>query len=138
MDRVTLDAYLFFDGTCREAMQFYQGIFGGELQMQTYDEVPGDFPGKEQMKGKIMHASLRGGEVNLMASDSRDKTLGTGKIELSLSGDDEAKLRRIFQGLSAGGTVKSSLKKEFWGDTFGSLSDRFGIDWMVNISAKKE
>jgi len=138
MNRVALDAYLFFDGTCREAMEFYEGIFGGELRMQTYDEVPGDMPGKEHLKGKIVHASLMGGDVSLMASDTHDKTLGTGKIELSLSGYDDEKLRKIFQGLSAGGKTRSPLKKEFWGDTFGALTDRFGVDWMVNIAVKKE
>ncbi len=138
MDKVALDAYLFFDGTCREAMGFYKNVFGGDLEMQTYDEVPGDISGKERMKGKIIHASLRGGEVTLMGSDTHDKMLGAGKIELSLSGNDEETLRKIFDGLSAGGRVKSPLQKEFWGDTFGSLTDKFGIDWMVNIAAKKE
>ncbi|HEY3248694.1 MAG TPA: VOC family protein [bacterium] len=138
MDNVTLDAYLFFEGNCRPAMEFYKGIFGGQLDVQTYDEVPAEMPGREQMKGKVIHARLAGGDVNLMASDTHDKTLGTGKIELSVSGDDEAKLRKIFDGLSAGGKVSSPLKKEFWGDTFGSLTDKFGIGWMVNITAKKE
>lgn len=138
MDKVALDAYLFFEGTCREAMEFYKGVFGGTLQVQTYDEVPGDMPGKEQMKGKIVHASLTGGDVNLMASDTRGKPLGTGKIELSLSGDDDQKLRKIFAGLSADGKVKTPLEKQFWGDTFGTLTDKFGIDWMVNINAKRE
>ncbi len=63
MDKVALEAYLFFDGTCREAMGFYKNVFGGNLEMQTYDEVPGDMLRKERMKGKIIHASLRGGEV---------------------------------------------------------------------------
>jgi PhnB protein len=138
MDKVSLDPYLFFDGACREAMEFYKGVFGGDLQVQTYGEVPGDTPGKEQMKGKVIHASLRGGDANLMASDTHDKTLGKGKIELSISGEDEPKLRKIFDGLSAGGQVSSPLKKEFWGDTFGSLTDKYGIGWMVNINAKKE
>ena len=138
MDKVTLDAYLFFDGTCGQAMEFYQEIFGGELRMQTYDEVPDDMLGKEEMKGKIIHASLMGGGVNLMASDAHEKSLGTGKIELSLSGYDDEKLRKIFQALSAGGQVKSPLRKEFWGDTFGTLTDGFGVDWMVNIAVKKE
>ncbi len=138
MENVILDAYLFFEGNCREAMEFYKGVFGGTLDMQPYDEIPGDMPGKAEMKGKIIHARLAGGDVNLMASDTRDKMLGAGKIELSLSGVDEARLRKMFDGLSAGGKVKSPLKKEYWGDTFGSLRDKFGVDWMVNITAKKE
>jgi PhnB protein len=138
MANVSLDPYLFFDGNCREAMEFYKKVFGGDLTVQTYDEVPGDMPGKEQMKGKVIHASLRGGDASLMASDSRDEALAGGKIQLSISGEDEPRLRKIFDGLAAGGKVSSPLKKEFWGDTFGSLTDKYGIGWMVNINAKKD
>ena len=137
MEQVTLNPYLFFAGNCRAAMEFYKGVFGGTLSVQTYDEVPGEK--SEAMKGKVIHASLMNGEVDLMASDSPDSDrLGTGKISLSVSGTDERKLRTIFDGLSAGGKVNSPLKKEFWGDIFGTLSDKFGVDWMVNIAARKE
>jgi PhnB protein len=137
MDGVTLNPYLFFGGNCREAMEFYKGVFGGTLTVQTYDEAPPSAHA-EGMKGKVMHASLMGGAVELMASDSpAPDRLGSGKISLSVSGSDGPKLRQIFSGLSAGGTVASPLKKEFWGDTFGALKDRFGVDWMVNISAPK-
>lgn len=137
MGNVALNAYLFFAGNCREAMEFYRDIFGGTLQVQTYDEVPGETA--EAMKGKVIHASLMGGEVDLMASDSPDSArLGTGKVSLSLSGTDEQRLRTMFDSLSADGNVNYPLKKEFWGDIFGTLTDRFGVDWMVNISASKE
>lgn len=136
MGNVVLNAYLFFTGNCREAMEFYKDIFGGTLKVQTYDEVPGQ---PEAMEGKVIHASLMEGDVDLMASDSPlPGHLGTGKISLSLSGTDENKLRDVFDRLSEGGKVNSPLKKEFWGDTFGMLSDKFGVDWMVNISAAKE
>jgi PhnB protein len=136
MDKVILHPYLFFAGNCREAMEFYKNIFGGELTIQAFDDIPGDTP--EDMKGKIMHARLSGGDVELMASDSQAASPEARKIELSLSGMDEAKLSKIFDGLSAGGKVKSSLKKEFWGDIFGSLTDKYNIDWMVNIISKKD
>lgn len=136
MGNVTLNAYLFFAGNCREAMEFYRNIFGGTLKIQTYDEVPGQ---PEAMEGKVIHASLMDGDVDLMASDGpTPDRLGTGKISLSLSGTDEEKLRTVFDSLSARGKVTSPLKKEFWGDTFGVLTDKFGVDWMVNISAAKE
>lgn len=134
---VALDPYMFFAGNCREAMEFYESIFGGTLKIQTYDEAPGEQ--SEAMKGKVMHASLMDGEVNLMASDSSNPdSLGTGKISLSLSGVDEEKLRAMFDRLGAGGNVSYPLKKEFWGDTFGTLTDKFGVDWMVNIAAAKQ
>ena len=136
MVKVTLNPYLFFDGNCREAMEFYKGVFGGTLNVMTYDEAPGQQAGA--MKGKVMHASLTEGDADLMASDSpQPDRSGTGKISLSLSGTDEQRLRSIFDRLAGGGKVTSPLKKEFWGDTYGSLTDRFGVEWMVNITAPK-
>lgn len=136
MDSVFLDVYLFFKGDCREAMEFYKGIFGGELTIQTYSDAGmEDF---ELGKEKIMHARLEGGLVKLMASDTAKASPKAAKISLSLGGTDETKLREAFEKLSQNGEVQSELKKEFWGDIYGSLSDKFGIEWMVNIAAKKE
>lgn len=86
MSNINLDPYIFFSGNCREAMEFYKSIFGGELTVQTVDEGP-DFPGKEEMKGQIMHALLEG-DVRLMGSDSTKASPAAKKIELSLSGDE--------------------------------------------------
>jgi PhnB protein len=132
MASVNLDPYLFFKGNCREAMEFYKSIFGGELTVSTFGEA---MPNEPEMKDKIMHAMLSGGDVKLMASDTREASEKTAKIELSLSGDDEQKLTGYFEKLSAAGKIKSPLKKESWGDTFGQFQDKYGIDWMVNISA---
>lgn len=132
MGNIVLNAYLFFAGDCCEAMEFYRDIFGGTLKVQTYDEVPGQ---PEAMEGKVIHASLMDGDVDLMASDSPfPHQIATGKISLALSGTDEQKLRTAFDKLGAGGKVNSPLKKEFWGDTFGMLKDKFGVDWMVSIA----
>lgn len=136
MDKVTLHPYLFFAGNCREAMEFYKNIFGGELKMQTYSEAPGN--SDESMKDKIMHAYLAGGDIELMASDSESASPATRKVELCLGGTDEAKLRKIFDGLSEGGNVKYPLKKEFWGDIFGTLTDKYGVDWMTSITTEKQ
>ncbi|HXR50488.1 MAG TPA: VOC family protein [Verrucomicrobiae bacterium] len=134
MSDITLDPYLFFSGNCREAMEFYKSVFGGELSIQTF----GDVPGTEAVnKDQIMHANLDGGAVKLFGSDSSKASERAAKIELTIGGSDEAKLTDIFNALSDGGTVKTPLKKEFWGDTFGQLTDKFGIDWMVNIAAPK-
>ena len=134
MSNVTLDAYLFFTGNCREAMEFYQSVFGGELTFNTFDEMEGEHA--EKMKGKIMHANLQGGEINLMASDSSRDKYEVSRISLSLSGTDEDKLRPLFDKLAEGGTDITPLKKESWGDVFGSFTDKFGIDWMMNIGPK--
>lgn len=117
-------------------MEFYKTVFGGELTMQTMGEAPIDMP-KGATKDQIMHAQLEGGEVRLMASDSTIASPKAAKIELSLSGPDEVKLHKIFDELAKGGKVNMPLEKQFWGDTFGMLSDKYGVDWMVNISAKQ-
>src|SRR4051812_14672577 len=98
MASVNLDPYLFFKGNCREAMEFYKSIFGGELTVSTFGEA---MPNEPEMKDKIMHAMLSGGDVKLMASDTREASEKTAKIELSLSGDDEQKLTGYFEKLSA-------------------------------------
>ena len=133
MSEVTLHPYIFFKGQCREAMEFYKQVFGGELTFQTYGEVPG---ATDADKEKIMHAMLEGGDAKLFASDTSEAADKTAKIELTLGGSDEPKLKKIFADLSEGGTVTAELKKEFWGDTFGKLTDKFGVDWMFNIAAK--
>jgi PhnB protein len=135
MSNITLDPYIFFRGNCREAMEFYKGIFGGELSLQTYKEV--NMGGPEEAD-KLMHAALRGGAASLYGSDTEQASEKAAKVSLCLGGDDEAKLTEIFEGLSDGADVRQPLKKEFWGDTFGSLVDKFGVEWMVNIAGKKE
>ena len=122
---MTLDPYLFFTGNCNEAMEFYKGIFGGEHDISPNADGVG-----------IMHAYLHGGDVVIMASDSdRTTPYETCQISLSLSGNDTEKITGAFHKLAEGGKITSDLKVESWGDTFGGVTDKFGIDWMVNISA---
>jgi PhnB protein len=133
MANVSLEPYIFFKGNCREAMEFYKEVFGGKLDMSTVGDSP-DVPGMNGVdKNWIMHSSLSGGDIKLMASDSTKASDRAAKVELSLGGTDEAHMRKIFDGLSEGGTVKMPLEKQFWGDTFGMLSDKFGVDWNMNI-----
>lgn len=123
----TLDAYIYFTGNCREAMTFYQQIFGGELSVLDNPEAP----------GKVMHSRLSGGLIPLMSSDGdRTEPYPPSFISLNISGSNEQKLRAIFDALSEGGTVVFPLKKEFWGDIFGSLTDKYGVDWQVSISQR--
>ncbi len=137
MDKIELVPYIFFTGNCREAMEFYKNIFGGELELMAYDDMPGDSPGKAEMTGKIMNASLTASEVVIRASDTQNASPETKKVELCLTGSNEPKLREIFESLAEGGNVKNPLKKEFWGDIFGQLTDQYGVDWMMNIAATK-
>ncbi len=135
MNDILVNPYLFFKGTAGEAMEFYKSIFGGELKLSGYDEIPGPTPAG--LEGKLMHADLRGGVITLMASDTLQASPKSAKVTISLSGNDEDKLTAIFNQLSNGAEVESPLKKEAWGDTFGQLTDKYGVDWMVNINAPK-
>lgn len=138
MDNIELAPYIFFKGNCQEAMEFYQKIFGGELQTQTNDQTPKDIQQQmgvnDQNRYQIMHARLDGGLATLLGSDTSGASPEAKKITLSLNGSSEEKLREIFDKLSAGGKIAFPLEKMFWGDVFGSLTDKFGVEWMVNIS----
>jgi PhnB protein len=140
MSDLALDVYIYYQGNCREAMTFYKDIFGGELTLTTYGDTP-----KQASEGigevkpdNIMHSVLEGGDIKLMGSDTEKASKDAAKIDLSLGGSDETKLRDIFSKLAEGGEVHQPLSKMFWGDTFGSLSDKFGINWMMNITSAKE
>jgi PhnB protein len=129
-----LNPYLNFSDGTREAMQFYQSVFGGEFTSNSFAE--GGMPAEEGDGNKVMHAQLETpAGFTLMASDvpaSMGPPSANGSI--SLSGDDEAELRGYWDKLSAGGQVTMPLEKAPWGDTFGMLADRFGVTWLVNIS----
>lgn len=128
-----LNPYLAFRDTAADAMAFYQSVLGGELTSSTFAESHMDVPAEEA--DNIMHAMLEtDGGLTLMAADvPSHMDLATGSsISVSISGDDEAQLRGWFDGLSTGGTVTVPMEKAPWGDTFGMLTDKFGVDWMVN------
>ena len=128
-----LNPYLSFADNARQAMEFYRGVFGGELTVSTFGEAGmGDGPDA----GKVMHAQLETpAGYTLMASDAPEgmEHSSGSQISVSLSGDDEV-LRGYFAGLSEGGSVTMPLEKQMWGDDFGMCVDPFGIAWMVNIS----
>ena len=129
-----LETYLFFPGNTEEAMHHYQSILGGDLSITRRGDVDPTAP--QDQKHLVINAALDTGTFTLRASDRADATNEVQtRIELTIVGTDEADLRKIFDGLSAGGTVKAPLEKMFWGDIFGALVDKFGIGWQVNISA---
>ena len=131
-----LNPYLNFRGNAREAMEFYTEVFGGKLTLATFADFQAPVaPGEENL---VMHADLEGpGGVRFMAADAPshlDHQPGT-NFSMSLSGENEAELRGYFDKLAAGGTVTMPLEQAPWGDTFGMVTDRFGIQWLVNVAA---
>jgi PhnB protein len=130
----TLNPYVSFDGQAREALEFYQNVFGGDLAVNTF----GDFGNTEgEEADKIMHGQLQtDAGFTLMGADNppgNEYTPGN-NFAISLSGDDDELLRGYWKRLSEEGTVMVALEKQMWGDEFGMCSDRFGVSWMVNIA----
>ena len=133
-----LNPYLSFKDNAREAMEFYQTVFGGKLAISTFKEYHASQDASEG--NKVMHAVLEAGNgITFMASDTPNRMeykAGT-NYSMSLSGDNEAELKGYFEKLSAGGNVTMPLEKAPWGDTFGMLTDKFGVSWLVNIAGQK-
>lgn len=138
---VKLTSYINFNGNATDAIAFYQAIFGGTVESDTFGGFNktsgGAMPVAAEDNDKIMHASLTGEHVELMISDypsSWEDVPSGSNIVLSLSGDDDAVLRTYWSKLADGGTIDQPLEVAPWGDSFGSVTDKFGVSWMVNIS----
>ncbi|MCG6873532.1 MAG: VOC family protein [Betaproteobacteria bacterium] len=131
--------YLFFDGRCEEALEFYKKTLGAEVEMlMRFKESPEPHqpgmipPGSGE---KVMHAALRIGEATVMASDGR--CMGHPSFQgfaLSVNARDGAEAERLFAGLAEGGQVQMPLAKTFFSPSFGMVADRFGVSWMVIVA----
>ncbi|ALE93282.1 3-demethylubiquinone-9 3-methyltransferase [Arthrobacter alpinus] len=130
-----LNPYLGFRGNAKDAMEFYQSVFGGDLTLSTFRESG---VGVEEAElDQIMHGSLvTDGGLALMGSDTPSHIefrAGTNH-QVSLSGEDEAELSGYWEKLSSAGTITMPLNKAPWGDIFGMCTDKYGVPWLVNIS----
>lgn len=131
---IALHPYLNFPGNAREAMEFYQSIFGGELVVSTFGEAG---MGDDMPADGTMHAHLETPAFSIMASDAMpgaEATWGGTRNYLSLVGDDAETMTGWFEKLAESGSVGMPLEKQVWGDTFGICMDKYGLEWMVNIS----
>ena len=134
----SLNPYLNFNGNAAEAMRFYKSALGGELHIQTFGEA--GVAQNDAEKNLTMHAALTGDGITLFASDGRPgtKVVFGDNVHLSLNGDDESTLTGYFNRLAEGGKVDMPLAKQFWGDVFGMLTDKYGFHWMVNIDSGQQ
>ena len=141
----TVNIYLTFDGNCKEAFEFYQTVFKAEIpHMSTFGEMPpqeGQPPMPDEMKNRIMHVSLPiSKETVLMGSDSGGEWAANLKpgnnFSISVNTDNAEEAQRIFNALADGGSITMPLAKTFWEAYFGMLTDKFGINWMVNCDLK--
>jgi PhnB protein len=130
-----INPYLNFNGKCREAMTFYQQCLGGELVMQKISESPMAARMPSEMGAKILHSSLTKDNIILMASDMMGNNVVNGNsISLCMNCSSDEEVNGFFNNLSKDGKVVEPLHQSFWGATFGSLTDKFGITWIFNYS----
>ena len=134
-----VNPYLNFDGQAEAAFDFYQSVFGGEVTKMKMADAPVSEIVSEEERNRMMHISLPiGPSTILMGSDifpSMGHTLTKGNYAyLSLHPDSREEADRLFNGLAEGGNIEMPMEDQFWGDYFGSFTDKFGIRWMVNYN----
>jgi PhnB protein len=131
-----ISAYLFLHGRTEEVMRFYQSALGGELEISHNRDAPfaADLP-KDSLDS-VMHATLRGKEFNLMASDNQPASHQerASNVALCIAFDNEETARTAFEKLSTGGTITVPLQKAFWGALFAQFTDKYGTEWMINAA----
>ena len=134
-----INAYLGFNGACREAMNFYKDCLGGELTFTTVGESPMAGQCPEAMHGDILHSALTNGGLILMGTDmvAPGGYIKGNNFGLALSCDSEKDINALFSCLSAGGSVIDPLKTQFWGAIFGCVEDKYGNRWMLNYDIKR-
>lgn len=135
-DSRVVQPYLFFNGNCEQAVEFYRQALGAEVEMMMRFKESPDAPPPGTVppgfENKIMHTSFRIGESTVMASDGCESEASRFQgFSLSLSVPTEAEADRAFAALSDGGRVQMPLTKTFWSPRFGMLEDRFGVAWMI-------
>ncbi len=131
-----MNTYLIFNGTCRQAMTFYERCLGGELQLMSYADMPGG--GAEvptEANDWIMHARLTNGSTVLMASDTRPgiPVQQGDNFFVSVNCASVPEIEKLFHAVGEQGTIKMPLQETFWALRFGMLTDQFGINWMFNL-----
>jgi PhnB protein len=131
-----VQSYLFFDGRCEEAIEFYRKTLGAKVEMMMrFKDAPADHKATPGTENNIMHSALRIGDTIVMASDgmAQGKAPEFKGFSLSLNAKDGADAERLFTALSDGGQVRQPLIKTFFSPSFGMLADKFGVGWMIMV-----
>jgi PhnB protein len=134
-----VNPYLNFNDNCEEAFNFYKSVFGGEfLTIMRFKDVPAEYQMGESEGEKIMHMALPIGQGTMLMGSDTPAAMGPTTVGnnflIAITADSEAEADRLFKGLAAGGQVTMPLEKAFWGDYFGMVTDKFGIQWAVSYS----
>jgi PhnB protein len=131
-----IQPYLFFDGRCEEAIEFYRKALGAKVDaLMRFKESPDQSMCAPGSGEKVMHASLRIGDTTVMASDGRCEGKPSFQgFALSIAAKSEAEADRMFAALSDGGQVQMPLAKTFFSPRFGMTADRFGVSWMILVA----
>ncbi|MGE7842766.1 VOC family protein [Lysinibacillus sp. NPDC093712] len=138
---MAVEVYLIFNGNCREAVSFYEQVFNTDkAEIMTFGESPSDpsYPLPEEAKNLVMHTRLSIMGSTVMFSDTfpgSPFTIGN-NVTLAVVSDNEAQLREAFEGLKEGGKVTMELQETFWSKCYGSLTDKFGIEWQISHEEK--
>ena len=130
-----VNAYLHFNGNCREVMEFYKQCLGGDLNIMTAEGTPMAENVPADSLQKVMHAGLTGPGWAILASDwmSPNPYVPGNNFSVMIAPASEEEANTVFNNLAAGGTVMMALEPTFWGAIFGMVKDKYGIDWMVNF-----
>ena len=134
-----VQAYLNFAGRCEEALAFYKKALGAEVTMMMRMKESPDpaMQAPPEMGEKIMHSAFKIGETTLMASDGMgEQKAGFNGVTLSIEVPDDAEAKRVFAALGEGGSVQMPLMKTFWTSSWGLLTDKFGVPWMVGVEGE--
>jgi len=126
-----LNPYLTFGGNARAALEFYQSVFGGDLTAQTFKEA--GVPQAPEREDQLMHGQLiTTNGMTLMASDDPEGH-DAQSASIAVSGEDKAELSKYWDALTQGAAIEAPFETAPWGDTFGMLTDAYGIRWMINV-----
>ena len=140
-----INPHINFNGNAEEAFTFYKSIFGGEFAkiIRFKDLASPEFPVAEKEENKIMHIVLPIGKNSMLMANDVPESMGRtneneNRSKISISAESKEEAERLFNGLSAGGKIEMPLQDMFWGAYYGSFTDRFGVQWMVNYDKNRQ